>query len=106
MSHHDDGETGKLILDGALTLRTADDVLARLRDMSARHETLEIDCDAAEEVDLSFIQLILAARTSAAMASRIVSLARPASGALLDALRRGGLLAGADQGFWLQTGTM
>lgn len=96
-------EIGQLILDGERTVRTAEDTHAKLLEMSSRHSVLEIACDGAAEVDLSFIQLLLAARTTAALANRTVRLARPATGNLLDALQRGGFLTGqpaAHHAFW------
>jgi hypothetical protein len=74
-------------------------------EMAARFDPLEIDCGGAGEVDLSLIQLLIAARTGARLAGRTVRLASPASGALLDALQRGGFLSGRpaeDCAFWLQ----
>jgi ABC-type transporter Mla MlaB component len=77
-----------------------------LRAALADHATVTIDCSAATEVDLSLIQLLLAARTSAARAGKSVALAAPAGGALLTALITGGFLpegdsAGApDAAFW------
>jgi anti-anti-sigma regulatory factor len=88
-------------------LRTADDTHAKLLEMSARHASLEIDCSGADDVDLSFVQLLLAARSSARLSDRTIRLAHPASGALRDALQRGGFLTdvtdqAADRAFWLQ----
>jgi hypothetical protein len=89
-------------------VRTADDTRAQLLEMTRRHPALEVDCRGADEVDLSFIQLLLAARLSARLADRTIRLAHPASGALRDALQRGGFLtattdqAAADKAFWLQ----
>jgi ABC-type transporter Mla MlaB component len=107
MSNQENDEVGRLLLDGACTLRTVDDTYARLSEMSARHAVLEIDCSGVDEVDLSFIQLLLAARSSARRSGRTVRLAQSASGALRDALERGGFLADgagqADRTFWLQS---
>jgi ABC-type transporter Mla MlaB component len=101
-------DAGRFVLGGALTLRTVEKIREDLLEMMQRHQALEIDCSAATEIDLSFVQLLLAARTSALSAGKTVALAHPASGILRDVLQRGGLLgAAADPGtaddtFWLQ----
>lgn len=98
---------GRLVLAGALTIQSVEAVRAQLLVMSDQ-PVIEIDCSAATEVDLSFVQLILAARVSAQQMGRIVTLAQPAAGALRDTLRRGGFIgpdAGqerSDQAFWLK----
>lgn len=85
----------RLVLAGALTIGTADTVHATLR--AAIEPTsgvgptdISIDCSEAGEIDLSFIQLLIAARISAQLLGRAVSLATCPDGALLDTLTRGG----------------
>ncbi len=95
MADHGNGAVGRLVLDGPRTLRTAEQSHAALLDMVRRHATVEIDCGGADEVDASFIQVLLAARASAARAGGAVRLAHPPSGALRAALVRGGFLDGA-----------
>jgi anti-anti-sigma regulatory factor len=90
----------RLELDGALTTRFASALHARLQTAVAAHRWLAIDCAAAEDVDLSFIQLLIAARVSARALGHEVGLARAADGvlraALLAAGLRGGRLDGDD----------
>ncbi len=101
-------EVERFVLDGSLTLRTIETTRAQLLEMMQRHASLEIDCSAATEIDLSFIQLLLAARASAQSAGKTLALAQPAAGTLRDALERGGFLgavpgqATADEAFWLK----
>jgi ABC-type transporter Mla MlaB component len=98
------------MLSGEITLQSVDAIHAKLLDMAAQ-PVVEIDCSDVTEADLSLVQLILAARASAQKSRRILALAQPAAGALLDALQRGGFLsvAGAkpspEQGFWMQAVT-
>lgn len=107
MNQKENGQTEQLLLAGVCGLRTVDDLRAQLLDMSAVHTAVEIDCSNVDEVDVSFIQLLLAARSSAQRSGRTIRLAHPASGALRDALQRGGFLTAvngqeADLAFWLQ----
>jgi ABC-type transporter Mla MlaB component len=99
-----DTEAGaRLVLEGALTMRTVDAVRATMREAieravanqesaapGSRAPAIVIDCAAAEEIDLTFIQLLIAARLSARGRNRTVILASAPDGALLDTLTRGG----------------
>jgi ABC-type transporter Mla MlaB component len=99
-----------LMLDGPLTVRHAPQIHARLRE-ALRQGSVAIDCRAADEVDVSFIQLVLAARRSAAATGRTLRLAHPADATLLDRLRQAGMVRSgdedpaADQDFWLNRET-
>ena len=99
---------GQLVLTGEITLQSIETVHARLLEMAGQ-PIVEIDCDGVTEVDVSLIQLILAARSSAQRSGRSLVLAHPAAGPLEDALQRGGFLGSdADQpnpdaAFWLQS---
>ncbi len=101
-------EVERFALDGSLTLRTVEATREKLLEMLERHQALEIDCSAATEIDLSFIQLLLSARVSAQSAGKTIALAQPAPDALRDALQRGGFLGAvpgqgaADEAFWLK----
>src|SRR6201747_570738 len=98
---------GKLVLTGAVTLQSAEATHAQILEMAGQ-AIMEIDCSGATEVDLSLIQLLLAARVSARNSGRTVTLTQPATGALLETLQRGGFLGAttdqpnSDQAFWLQ----
>ena len=75
-------------------------ILAAMQESGAI--VLDIPDDAA--VDLSFVQIIEASRRHALSQGGSVTLARPASGAILTTLERAGLLtemAAEDQLFWL-----
>jgi len=67
-------------------MRTADALCATLREAIARHPDVSIDCSAAAEVDLTFIQLLIAARKSARQSGKAVALMARPDGALLHAL--------------------
>jgi hypothetical protein len=67
-----------------------------------------LDVSGLIETDLTFVQLLEAARRDAAKDGRRLTLDAPAGGAVLEVLQRGGFLddAGSDRAkFWLQ-GTM
>lgn len=66
-----------------------------------------VDIGGVTEADLTFIQLLEAARRSAAEADRDLTLAQPAGPAVQEILQRGGFLD-ADPSratFWLQEAT-
>jgi hypothetical protein len=89
--------------EGPLTIACADAIRVSLLDILRDGGPVEIDCSAATEVDVTFVQLLLAARGSAALRGFPVALAAPASGALLDVLKRAGFLDAADPAetdFW------
>ena len=102
-------DIGRIALAGAQTIRNADDAGARLLATLAGHSTVEIDCSATSEIDLSIVQLILAARKSALAAGKNLLLAQTATGVLHDVLMRGGFLHADpaaprtdEQAFWLR----
>jgi len=105
-------ELGRLVLKGELTIRTIEATHAELRDLIEQHAGVELDVAAATLVDVSFIQLALAARCSAEAAGKTIVWATPAAGALRDALVRGGFLGSvAGHGsvaetWWLATARM
>ena len=102
------GSCAKLKFVGPLNLRTATETCDGLREALAHHAAVSIDCGAATDIDLSFIQLLVAARSSAQQAGLTVSLAASADGPLLAVLSRAGLraanlaLPGADEDFWFE----
>ena len=99
--------TDHIKLGGPLTVRTVKPIGARLLEAVRQFPRVTIDCSGATEVDLSFLQLVMSARKSAADAGKTLSLAHPASGILLERLMQAGLVApaneqpAADQTFWL-----
>lgn len=98
---------GRLVLSGALTLQFAEAIHAQLLTTNDQ-PVVEIDCSAATEVDLSFVQLMLSGRAGARKSGRTFRLAHPAAGVLREALIRGGFLnpdseqPNSDQAFWLE----
>ena len=78
-----------------------DNVGAALRE----NDSVVVDIAAIDETDLTFIQLIESARRKAAETGRDFRLHRPADGAVLEVLRRGGFLddeTSERAKFWLQ----
>jgi hypothetical protein len=105
-----------IVFEGALTMRTVDTVHATLREAielpsppaGISIASISIDCAAATEIDLTFIQLLIATRVSAYRLDKAVNLAAAPDGALLDTLTRGGFQvvresgAGTNPGFWFE----
>ncbi len=83
--------------DGAQTVRCIQATYERLSAAIAQHPAVEIRCDGIVELDLSFIQLLVAAKRSAQKSGKSLRLAGPAAGKLRVALDRAGFLASAAQ---------
>jgi ABC-type transporter Mla MlaB component len=92
----DEAREVKLSFSGELTTIYAETAHLRLKDALGKSSSIEIDCSGATEVDLSFVQLLLSVRKSGQLAGKSVRLSTPATGPLLEALRRGGLLGNSD----------
>ena len=96
-----------LRFDGSLTVSRAASVRSALLGALDAGPSISIDCGGADEIDVSFIQLLVSARRSAAARGKTLSLVSPANGALLQALERGGFLTVAangsppDRDFWV-----
>jgi anti-anti-sigma regulatory factor len=80
-------------LDGALTVRRASEIRDQLRAALRAHRSVQVDCSEVTEVDISFIQLMLAARTTALESGKSFSLSGAATGVLRETLVRGGFIA-------------
>lgn len=99
-----------LSFDGALTLANVNDVRTSLIAALQANKLVVLECNAPREVDLSFIQCLLAARRSAAEQGKSIALAAPADGSLREVLLRGGFLSASDadpqpdEAFWTTGG--
>ncbi len=77
-------------LAGAHTVRQAAQTHADILAVLSGPGDIVLDAAGLSEADLSVIQIILAAKRSAAARDRRLELAAPPAGALRDALERGG----------------
>lgn len=95
-----------LSFDGSRTLANANDVRASLINALQASNLVVLECNGLQDVDLTFVQCLLAARRSAAEQGKSLSLAAPAAGSLREVLQRGGFLstpdasASPDEAFW------
>jgi len=87
-------DTNILAPSGASTLRDAAELRSSLL-TALRGNNVVLDCTAITEVDLSFVQLVLAARKSAGPDRFTVN--APPTSALAETLIRGGFCVGADR---------
>ena len=83
---------GSLTLPTTLTIKSIVAVQELVWDFLKTNSTTVLDIDAAAQVDLSFVQLVTAARKQAEARAGRILLARPATGDLYDVLKRGGFL--------------
>lgn len=87
----------------SVTVRSAAGFRQALLDALEGEDQLDLDVSELTEIDLSFIQLVLAARAQAERAGKTLRLTAPAGPALTALLDRAGLLtelAPADRDFW------
>jgi len=90
-----------------LTVRAISAAHQELLEFLKKNASATIEFSEDSQVDLSFIQLMEAARIYAGTAGKSIALARPAQGPVLDVLKRGGFLEGMaaeDMKFWLHEG--
>ena len=87
-----------LKLSSELTIQNAEEIRQTLSAALAEHPQVQVDCSGATEIDLSFVQLLIAAGKSATAVGKEFGLAAPAAGTLLEVLKRGGVVADGSGG--------
>jgi len=92
-----------LELRGELTIGTAAGTQQKLRDACAAAQTILVDLSAAEETDLTLVQLLLAARQTALAENKMLRLIQPLPQAFACDLERGGFLDTPGR-FWTDSG--
>lgn len=99
----------KVEFSGDLTIRAIADAHATLTQALDAHGAVSAQIADDAEIDLTFVQLLVSARRTAAAAGKTFALSRPAAGQLLETLSRGGFVNEADvenRAFWLaESGT-
>ena len=104
--------THTLRLEATLGLRDAADIHARLLKAVGEHDEVRIDTAGVQNVDITIIQLLVAANRSARKRGRSFMLADAPTGAFKDALISAGLLDSTGQclapseAAWLGTRTV
>jgi len=91
-------------LTGPLNLQTIVAAHETLRQAISSHPHVTVALEAADDVDLTLVQLLVSARRTAHAAAGSLVLAAPAQGGLLEILRRGGFVeTPAQRAFWLHS---
>lgn len=96
-------------LTGRLTVGSVAAGREELLSLLEANQAVIVRIDANCDVDVAGIQLLVAARAYARSKSVSLTLAAPATGTLLDVLRRGGFVEDAsqdDRQFWLHGETV
>ncbi|TBW37616.1 STAS domain-containing protein [Siculibacillus lacustris] len=99
-------ERHRISLAGNLTIRNSAEIHATISEFLESNQTVDLDCTDATEVDFSFLQLLLAARKTASLTGRSLSITHTRHGVLHDAATRAGLVgtaavaSDADRAFW------
>ncbi len=92
----EDTASHRLVFSGPQTIRVAGPVRETLREAITEHPSVRIDCADVTEADLTFIQLLIAARLTAHDAGRQVAFHAAPAGAVLAAVTAAGLSVGPD----------
>jgi ABC-type transporter Mla MlaB component len=79
-----------LAFEGSLTISQSEPVQAALRDALNKHPAVEIDCSGAEEIDVTFLQILVSAGRTAVALKKNLRLSSPPAGLLADAISRCG----------------
>ena len=82
-----------LSLTGSLTTPRAEAIHAEVFAVLSGHSSVTIDCSNASEMDVAFIQILVAASRFASQGGKTVALASPPAGLLAETLRRCGFSA-------------
>jgi phospholipid transport system transporter-binding protein len=91
-------------LPATQTIREAEATVQILRDALDSSDDILLDCEEIEETDLTFLQLVIAARKSATARGKSFGLTTTARGTLLAALDCAGIRPEGDQAFWFEGG--
>ena len=82
-----------LSLTGSLTTPRAEAIHCEVLAAVNGHPDVKVDCSGASEMDVAFIQILIAAHRFAAQSGKTVALASPPAGLLADTLLRCGFSA-------------
>lgn len=104
MNNH--AEDGVIVIGKKAKIAELGEIHARLVRALSDKIDIEINCAAIEEIDLSFIQLLIATQKAAAQSGATLRLSSPAPSAVMRLLERGGFISGlgersADAAFWM-----
>lgn len=90
-----------------MTISNIDAVKTELGAAIFQNGPVQLDISGVTEADLTFVQLVEAARRRVSETGGDLALRHPAAGAVLEVLQRGGFLdEGSDRAkFWLQEAT-
>jgi anti-anti-sigma regulatory factor len=86
-------KVGTLALQGSLTVNRIDQIHAEVLAGLSTHQQVVLDCDSAEDVDITFLQLLISTNHAAEALGKAVRLRSPPQGALAKALTRCGFVS-------------
>jgi anti-anti-sigma regulatory factor len=80
-------------LTGSLTTPRAEAIHSEVLAALSGHSSVTVDCSNASDMDVAFIQILVAASRFASRSGKTVALASPPAGLLAETLRRCGFAA-------------
>jgi len=81
----------RVVFAGSLTVSQSEAIQASLLEGLTQHASVEIDCSGAEEIDVSFLQILISASRTAAAWNKNLSLSSPPCALLTEAMNRCGI---------------
>lgn len=80
-------------LTGSLTTPRAEAIHSEVLAALSGHSSVTVDCSSASDMDVAFIQILVAASRFASRCGKTVALASPPAGLIAETLRRCGFAA-------------
>ncbi|MDR3437985.1 STAS domain-containing protein [Telmatospirillum sp.] len=97
-------DKNKIELTEYIDIHSAEQFHKRILYSLENYHDIEVDSESVAKIDVSIIQLLIAARASATRRGIALTMKHPVGDALLETLRRGGFLSeplSANSDFWI-----
>lgn len=82
-----------VVFQGSMTIQEIDAARLKMVEAISCHSVIDVDCSGVAQADITFVQMLLAARLGTADLGKVIRLTAPAAGPLRETLERSGLLS-------------